>query len=238
MKKIIGFIFFLSACYSVSAQQSYPKFSFSLNGGASVPTGNFAKGDYADETSGFAKTGGHFNIAGTRYLNKNWGVTLLVGYSSFGNNGTQSLADGYKEDSGTDSTTLYSKGTNYSVSFLIGPTYRFNPGNNFFIDARALVGYVSSHLAGFQIFYEDYTTNSMTQNPSSAGAFGFQGGLGFGYTISKQWTVQVNGDYFTSKPDFKITYDNFVVNSGRKLTNYNQPISGINVTVGVSYSIW
>ena len=237
MKKIIGFIFFLSAGYSVSAQQSYPKFSFSLNGGASIPTGNFAKGDYADPTSGYAKTGGQVNITGTRYFNQNWGVTLLVGYSSFGNTGTQSLADGYKEDSGTDSTTLYTKGSNYSLSFLIGPTYRFHPGEHFFIDARALVGYVSSHLAGFQIFYEDYTTNSMTQNESSAGAFGFQGGLGVGYKFSKQWAVQVNGDYFTSKPNFTITYDDFVVNSGRRLTTYDQPISGINVTIGISYSI-
>ena len=167
------------------AQHSFPKFLFSLNGGASIPTGNFAKGDYADETSGYAKTGGQFNMTGTRYLNKDLGVTLLLGYSSFGKNGTQSLADGYREDSGTDSTTLYSKGSNYSVSFLIGPSYCFHPGKELFIDARALVGYVSSHLAGFQIFYEDYTTNSMSQNASSAGAFGFQGGMGVGYQFSK-----------------------------------------------------
>jgi Outer membrane protein beta-barrel domain len=237
MKKIIGFIFFLSAYYSVSAQQSYPKFTFSLNGGTAIPTGNYSKSDYADETSGYAGSGGTINLTATHYFQNSFGITLLFGYSSFGHTGTQSLADGYKEDSGTDSTTLYSKGTNYSYSFLIGPTYRIHAGKNFFIDARALIGYVSSHLAGFQIYYEDYLDNSMSQNPSSAGAFGFQGGLGFGYKFSSQWAVQINGDYFTSKPDFNITYDDFVVNSGRKLTNYNQAISGINVTLGVSYSI-
>src|SRR5450631_448866 len=238
MKKIIVFLFFLIAVSRLSAQQSTPKYIFSLNGGASIPTGNFAKGDYADETSGFAKTGGQFNLTGTYHLPKDFGITLLLGYSSFGHNGTQSLADGYKEDSGTDSTTLYSKGSNYSLSFLIGPTYRFHPGKKLFIDARALVGYVDTQLAGFQIFYEDYTTNSMTQNAASAGAFGFQGGIGIGYQISKSWAVQVSGDYFTSKPNFNITYDDFVVNSGRKLTTYDQPVSGFNVTVGVSYSIF
>ena len=238
MKKIIVFLFVLMGANRVLAQQPVPKFTFSLNGGASVPTGNFAKGDYADVTSGFAKTGAQFNLTGTYHLHKNFGITLLLGYSSFGHNGTQSLADGYKEDSGTDSTTLYSKGSNYSLSFLIGPAYRFHPGKKLFIDARALVGYVNTHLAGFQIFYEDYTTNSMTQNSVSAGAFGFQGGIGIGYQISKLWAVQVNGDYFTSKPNFNITYDDFVVNSGRKLKTYDQPVSGFNVTIGVSYSIF
>src|SRR5450755_2117256 len=238
MKKIIMILLVLTVAGRVSAQQSVPKITFALNGGASIPTGNFAKGDYANETSGFAKTGAQFNLTGTYHLHKNFGITLLLGYSSFGRNGTQSLADGYKEDSGTDSTTFYSKGSNYSVSFFIGPTYRFHPGKKLFIDAWALVGYVNTHLAGFQIFYEDYTTNSMTQNAASAGAFGFQGGLGIGYQISKSWAVQFNGDYFTSKPNFNITYDDFVVNSGRKLTTYDQPVNGFNVTVGLSYSIF
>jgi Outer membrane protein beta-barrel domain len=238
MKKIIVTLIVLTGVSCVSAQQSVPTFTLGLNGGASVPIGNFAKGDYADQTSGFAKTGAQFNLTGTYNLHKNFGITLLLGYSSFGHNGTQSLADGYKEDSGTDSTTLYSKGSNYSLSFLIGPNYRFHSGKKLFIDARALAGYVNTHLAGFQIFYEDYTTNSMTQNVASAGAFGFQGGIGIGYQISRSWAIQFNGDYFTSKPNFDITYDDFVVNSGRKLITYNQPVNGFNVTVGVSYSIF
>ena len=238
MKKIIVFLLALTGANRILAQQPIPTFTIGLNGGASIPTGNFAKGDYADETSGYAKTGGQFNLTATYHLPQNFGITLLLGYSSFGHKGTQSLADGYKEDSGTDSTTLYSKGSNYSVSFLIGPTYRFHPGKKLFIDARLLAGYVNTHMSGFQIFYEDYTTNSMTQNAASSGAFGFQGGIGIGYQISKSWAVQVNGDYFTSKPKFNITYDDFGVNSGRKLTTYDQPVSGLNVTVGLSYSIF
>jgi hypothetical protein len=237
MKKIIALLIVLTGANHVIAQQYVPKFTLSLNGGSSIPTGNFAKSNYADETSGYAGTGPHFDLTGTYYFKKNFGILFLAGYSGFSTNGTQSLSDGYKEDSGTDSTTLYSKGSNYSISFLIGPTYRITMGEKFFVDARALVGYVNSHLAGFQVFYEDYTTNSMMQNESSAGAFGFQGGLGIGYQISKQWAVQVNGDYFTSSPEFNITYDNFVVNSGRRLSTYHQPISGFNVTIGLSYSI-
>jgi len=93
---------------------------------------------------------------------------------------------GYKEDSGTDSTTLYAKGTNHSLSFLIGPVYRIDAGKKLFIDIRALVGYVHTHLTGFQIFYEDYTTNSMAQKESSGGGLGFQGGLAVGYYLTKK----------------------------------------------------
>src|SRR5665213_2781168 len=181
MKRIIFFMIMLGAGYVSYAQTPASKFVIGLNGGVSSPIGNFAKGEYSNEKSGFAGTGGNFNVTFTYYLPKNFGISALIGYSGFGNKNSQSLADGYKEDSGTDSTTLYSKGTNHSVSFLIGPTYRIDAGKKLFIDVRGLVGYVNTHLAGFQIFYEDYTTNSMTQKESSGGGFGFQGGIGLGY---------------------------------------------------------
>jgi hypothetical protein len=233
------FLFFaIASGYPGYSQEKMPKFIITANGGVSIPTGNFAKGNYSDETSGFAKTGSQFNITATYGITPRFGVTALIGYSGFGLNGTQSLSDGYKEDSGTDSTTLYQKGSTYSLSFLVGPSYRFIKTKNIFVDARILIGYVNTHLAGFQIFYESYLSNALTQNPASAGAFGFQAGLTAGYQFNNQWAVQVNGDYFSSKPSIPISYENFIVNSGRKLTAYNQPISGINVTVGVAYSFF
>lgn len=238
MKKIIFTITMFGCGFAALAQKSTSKFILSINGGIASPVGNFAKGDYADEKSGFAKTGPHFNLAGTYYLNKNWGVGMLVGYSQFCYKGSQSLSDGYKEDSGTDSTTLYQKGTNHSLSILIGPYYRLDAGKKISIDIRLLGGYVNTHLAGFQIFYEDYTDNAMTQKESSAGAFGIQAGVGVQYHITNNLSVQINGDYFTSKPDIPINYENFVVNSGRRLSSYNESISGINATIGFAYRLF
>lgn len=233
------FLFFaIASGYLGYSQEKMPKFIIAANGGVSIPTGNFSKGSYSDETSGFAKTGSQFNITVTYGVTPRFRVTALIGYSGFGLNGTQSLSDGYKEDSGTDSTTLYSKGSTYSLNFLAGPSYRVFNSKKLFVDARVLIGYVNTHLAGFQIFYEHYLTNAMTQNPSSAGAFGLQAGLGAGYQFNNQWAIRVNGDYFSSKPSIPISYDNFIVNSGRKLSVYNQPISGINVTVGFAYSFF
>ncbi|MBS1661091.1 MAG: outer membrane beta-barrel protein [Bacteroidetes bacterium] len=231
MKRIYIVLATLLAVTTTQAQ-------LSINGGLALPTGSFGKGNYADETSGFAKAGAHFNISYTHYLNKHWGIGALAGYSAFGFKGAQSLSDGYKEDSGTDSTTLYRKGNNSTLTFLIGPYYKIQLCKNLSLDAHLLGGYTHTHLAGFQIFYEDYTDNSMTQREGSGGAFGWQAGLGIHYALTHKWSVQINGDYFSSKPNIPIQYDNFVVNSGRRLSSYNQTISGINATIGVSYALF
>ena len=139
MKKIIFTTIINGFALAASAQKTrHIEIILSLNGGVAIPTGNFAKGDYADLTSGYASTGPTFNLAGTYYLNKHWGIGMLIGYSQFGNTGSQSLADGYKEDSGTDSTTLYVKGSNHSFSILVGPYYRINAGKRLFIDLAGL----------------------------------------------------------------------------------------------------
>jgi hypothetical protein len=238
MKRIIFFSVMLCAGYMTRAQAPASRFIIGLNGGISSPAGNFARGEYSDVKSGYAGTGGNVNLTFTYFLPGNLGFRALIGYSGFGTKNSQSLADGYKEDSGTDSTTLYARGTNYSLSFLAGPVYRINAGEKLFIDVHALLGYVNTHLAGFQVFYEDYTTNSMAQKESSGGGFGFQGGLAAGYYLTKRLSLQVNVDYFTSKPKINITYENFVVNSGRRLTTYNEPIGGVNATIGLAYIIF
>lgn len=222
-------------CSSVFGQkETGSHLVFSVNGGITNPLGNYGKGDYADEKSGFAKTGGHVNITGVYYLSKSFGIGALMGYSQFGHKNLQNLADGYKEDSGTDSTTLFSKGSNHSLSFLVGPYYSFAISKKLSLDIRLMGGYVKTNLAGFEVHYEDYTDNIMTQKESSGGAFGFQGGAGLTYMITKMIGIKANADYFSSKPKINISYDNFIVNSGRRLDTYNESISGVNATIGIA----
>lgn len=237
MKKIIIATLTILSCSVSYAQKAPSSFEITLNGGAAIPAGNFSKGDYADDKSGFSKTGAHFNITGTYFIHKSFGIGALIGISQFGFNGAQSLSDGYKEDSGTDSTTLYTKGHTKNFSALIGPYYSIAAGKKTTIDLRVLGGYVSSNLAGFQVFYEDYTDNAMTQKESSAGAFGFQAGAAVKYMITDKIGVHVNADYFSSKPKFDISYENFVVNSGRRLDQYNEAISGMNITAGIVFKL-
>jgi len=234
MKRLMLILLVCACTLAASAQ----KLIVSLNGGAGIPTGSFGKGEYSDETSGFAKTGGHFNITGTYFLSKHFGIGALIGNTRFGFKGAQSLSDGYKEDSGTDSTTLYQQGSNHAWSFLVGPYYRIDAGKKLTLSLRLLAGVSSTHLAGFRIFYEDYTDNAMAQREASGGAFGWQAGGGLAWHLNSKISVQVNGDYFMSKPDIAISYDNFIVNAGRRLGKYNESIGGINATVGISYALF
>ncbi len=237
MKKIVSAILIIGISAATHAQKSSTDhWVFSLDGGIASPLGNFGKADYADEKSGFAKTGGHINVSAVYYVNKNFGIGILGGYSLFGFS-SQSLADGYKEDSGTDSTTLYKKGNNKNLSILIGPYYSIPVNEKFSVDFRVLAGYVKTHLSGFQVYYEDYTDNVMTQRESSAAAFGFQAGGGLTYKITKLIRIKFNADYLSSKPTLAIHYDNFIVNAGRRLDTYNQSLSGINTTLGIAISL-
>ncbi|RXK85440.1 outer membrane beta-barrel protein [Filimonas effusa] len=234
MKKIIAFVLFVAAANSMNAQ----KMTVALNGGIAGPMGAFSRSDYYNEKSGFAKAGYHFNLSATYKLNKSLGINMLLGYSQFGHKGLRSLAEGYKEDSGTDSTTVYSRGTNHSFSVLIGPAYFLPVSKKLTLSARVLGGYVRTSLSGFQVFYEDYTDNAMTQKKASAGAFGGQAGLGLAYQLSNRVSIRANADQFLSSPAFKISYEHYIVNSGRRLSDYHQTLSGINATVGVGITLF
>jgi opacity protein-like surface antigen len=241
MKKAVIIALVIFSGFSLFAQKASttpPKFVISLNGGIATPNGSFSRADYGDEKSGFAKSGSHFNVTGVYSLGKNFGIGALVGYSKFGHKGTLSLAQGYKEDSGTDSTTLYTKGNNSTLSILVGPTYSIPVSDKFSIDLRVLGGYVNTHLAGFQVLYEDYTDNAMSQKKSSGGGFGLQAGAGLKYSVTDRISIRANVDYFTSKPKIDIDYENFVVNSGRKIDTYNEPVQGIAATIGVGFNLF
>src|SRR5450432_2044103 len=137
MKKIIITAFIILYGTLLYAQKIPSAFEVSINGGLSSPLGNFGKGNYADEKSGFAKTGYNFNVTGTYFMHKGFGIGAFVGFSQFGFKGSRSLADGYKEDSGTDSTTLYAKGHTRTFSVLAGPYYSIAAGKKISIDLRA-----------------------------------------------------------------------------------------------------
>jgi opacity protein-like surface antigen len=235
-KKIFIAIVILALSTGVNAQKK--GLLISINGGVAAPLGNFKKADYADPKSGFSKTGGNINLGIAYHLNKIWSIDLVLGNSQFGRKDFNNLADGYKEDSGTDSTTLVTRGANNAFSVLIGPRLSIPVTKKFNFHIRALGGYTNATLAGFQIFYEDYTDNALTQEKAKAGAFGLQFGIGASYSITKKICILVNGDYFTSKPKFDIKYENFIVNSGRKLITYEEPFQSFNATVGIGFKLF
>ena len=214
-----------------------PKWIIGITGGSSIPFGNFTKTDFTNPDAGFAAAGGNIGLTGTYMLNKHIGISALASYHRYGVKGLQTLADGFKESFALDSTTVDTKGSNYSLNLLIGPIYSFSVGKkkNISIDSRILAGFVSAHLAGNQVFFEDQAASTFSQNTATANTFGLQLGSGARYSVSTHVGVSLNVDYFYSKPDFQISYENRNNNAGRWVKNYNQPINGLNTNLSIVY---
>jgi hypothetical protein len=234
MKKILSGLFIITLfALSVHAQD---KSFIGVTGGLSVPGGNYSKGDYSNDKSGFAKTGFNIGITGAWYFKKShWGIGGILSYTHYGFKNAQSIADGYKEAFDVDSTTAYIKGSNQTVNILIGPYYNIAFGK-FNLDLRVLGGVVNATLPGNEIYLEEGIDNHLTQKKATATAFGWQGGASLRYAITSHIGVLAGLDYFYSKPDFTVENENRPVNAGRKISAYNEPISGIQANVGVVYT--
>ncbi len=148
-----------------------------ITGGLSTLGGAFAKGDYADNSSGFGGNGGNAGIAGVYFLpHSHFGITALASFHGYNFKGAQSLADGYKEGYDLDSTTLTTSGSNHAINIFIGPYYSIPVAKRFYIDVRALGGLTSAHRAGYHVAFED-ADYDITQLESNGSAFGWQFGV-------------------------------------------------------------
>ncbi|WP_344981376.1 outer membrane beta-barrel protein [Compostibacter hankyongensis] len=232
----ISLLLLLTVSLSSFAQDKKPVKSYiGITGGVSAPSGNFVKGDYDNDKSGFAGTGAAIGLTGVYYFKSGFGIGGLATYNGYGFKGAQQLADGYKEAFDVDSSTVKVDGSNHTLNILVGPYYAFPLGKKLSLDLRVLGGLVNASLAGNKVYLEDNTDATFGQKKSTASAFGFQAGAGLRYAIAPHLALLLNVDYFSSKPDFKVSNENRPVNAGRLITRYHESISGINGNLGVAY---
>ena len=83
----------------------------------------------------------------------------------------------------------------------------------------------------------DIDDGTFEQHTASKTAFALDGGIGLNYKISQKWSVNLNGDYFYSKPKFTINNSQRNNAAGRYISSYNEALSGINVTAGIAYAL-
>lgn len=208
-----------------------------LTGGANFPLGNFGKGDYGNEKSGFANTGFNIGITGVYYFkHSNFGIGGVASMTQYGFKGAQSLADGYKEAFDIDSSTVYVHGHHQALNILVGPYYNFSFGSKLALDVHVLGGVVNAKLPGFEVFIEDQEGNNFSQDKAKQAAFGLQGGAALHYYVCKHINIFLGVDYTYADPAFKITNVNRPVNAGRKIESYHQPLTSLQTNVGVAYS--
>ena len=103
--------------------------------------------------------------------------------------------------------------------------------------ARALVGISHASSPQITVTIEDggVFDTPVVQYSSSQTSFAFDVGVGLQYLISKYLAIDFKADYFYTKPDFAINNSARVNNAGREITEYNQPLTSVNASLGIAY---
>lgn len=223
--------------HSIAQDTIVNKLRLGLTGGYTIVSGNFAKTNYSDASSGFAANGLNVALTGNYKIKGNAGIKAIASYTAFGHRGLQNLGAGFKDDFAVDSVTVYKKGSTYSLSLLIGPYYdiRLKPG--WLLSLYATGGIVNTHLAGYRVDLEDNDASSFSQQEASTSTIGINCGGEISYKLNKHLAIGVNAAYYYSKPDFTVDNVNRKNNAGRLITSYNQPVSGLNTNLLLAYTL-
>jgi opacity protein-like surface antigen len=247
MKKVIIVILMLVAFTGIQAQNNG---FMSVFGGVTMPSGNWTKTAYnvneiggwiptdpANLSSGFAGTGSTFGIEGAYFFSKYFGVGGMVSHSTFGFNGLDTLSAGYRSSFDVDQVTT-SVGAGYTMwNFLYGIYFRYPFTEKFSVTAKLLGGFTTATTPSIAVDVFDGGNDDgvFTQEPCTANSFGYMAGIGVSYKILDYLSINLQGNYSSSQPDFLIDNVNRNNAIGRLLTEYNQPLTYMNVTLGVSY---
>jgi opacity protein-like surface antigen len=249
MKSIKIFLFIVAFSPVIICQGQEIGNSFiGLSGGVSFPTGNWGKASTATsltslegtvgDPSGYANTGGFFAIDGAWFFSKHFAIGGMFKYGSYNLHGMDSLSYGYEQSFDVDTTRLTH--TDYKLwSIMPGLYYNLMVAKKLSLTARALAGISHATTPQITVTIEDggVFDPPVVQYSSSQTSFAFDLGAGLRYMINKCLAIDLTGDYYYTKPDFTITNSSRVNNAGREITEYNQPLASINVSLGIAYVI-
>jgi hypothetical protein len=246
MKKIIILAFiFCATLFAFNAKaQVTPGSYWTVFGGVSVPTGQFAKSDYGDfldgtinNKAGFAKTGYTFGLDGAWYIHKtNWAIAATVSYQDQGQlnaKDAHTLAAGYQDAFGVDTGAASTSNRYRNLNILVGPQYSIF-FKKFAVDLRANVGIVKSFSTpemDIKITDADIPYQ-FSQLSSKATAFAYGGSADLRFQLGKRLGLVLK-ENFVASPGIKITNTNRVNYAGRLDTK--QQISEAQTTLGINF---
>ncbi len=259
MKKITFLSLLLAAGLSINAQttetQSVGNNSSFVEvfGGFSMPMGNWSKSAYnkddvggwiptdaANISAGFAGNGATFGYEGAWFFSKYIGFGGVISYSSFAIpiKFADSLSQGYKASFDVDRTTTTVSGAYTMLSVLPGVYFRYPFSDKFSANVKLLCGFTSATTPNISVDVEDggVDDGSFVQLASVANSLAFMGGLNLSYNLCSNFAINLQGNYFYSKPDFFIANLNRPVQVGREIFEYNQPLSYMNFSLGLAYT--
>jgi len=234
MKKLVIVFLFIS---QIVIGQSVNRQYLGLSIGPSFPNSDFQKAVLDDSTSGFAKTGVALTFNYAYRLTHNFGLQLVINYSS------------NKIDNQAYKNALELEHPNYGVSVestknwssggvFLGPYLRFPLGNNLSWDITALGGYFGSYSPSITIRAtnnNDHTDkNEYYVVSSRASNFGYILGTGFKYRVKSQYYILLSADYVNSSLRFNQS-SGWDWDGEPYESKFTQNISYYTITVGLGY---
>ncbi len=206
------------------------KFSIGLAAGTTIPLGGYASTAASTDSThinGAAQAGIHFNATVGYKIYKIIGAMVMIG----GN------INGYNSAATISGAAITPSGSHYVGQYLAGPHVSIPVGKKFFIEARALVGLVTSHypalsaseslsLGGFASTTVDYSYKL-----TSGSAFGYSFGVGAKYMLGNHFGITLNVAYSGSNTK----YSGYTVHEAVTTTSIfsalsSTPIPNINTT--------
>ena len=211
-----------------------------ISEGFSIPSGNITKVAYNDNTAGFAGKGSSFGIEGACYFSKYIGIGGKISFTSFNisSTGLDSLSAGYRNSFDVDRVTTSITGA-YSIwAFMPGIYLRYPVSGKLSVNANILAGFTSTTTPTIDVAVEDggVEDGTFTQKACTANAFGYSAGIGVSYQVLSCMAISLHGSYLSCTPDFFVDNINRPSNIGRLVTEYNQPINVMNISLGVAYT--
>jgi len=244
MKSIKIFLSIVALCIATTsfAQQKGQSF-IGISGGVSLPLGNWGKSaevisinGTVTDPNGYANIGGFGALDGAYFFSKLFGVGGLLSYGTYSLKNVDSLSQGYQQSFDVDTTRTTP--TNYTqFNFLPGIYFNSAIAKKLSVTARALVGVSYATTPKITVSIEDggVFDPSLVQESASKASFAFDIGAGLSYALKKCLALNLNADYFYSKPDFTINNTARNNNAGREITQYDQPLDAVNISLGIAY---
>ena len=148
-----------------------------------------------------------------------------------------SLSQGYEESFDVDTTRT--SVTSYKVwSILPGLYFNQQITKKLSFTARAMAGIAHASTPTINVGIEDggVPDPPVVQASASKTAFAMDGGVGLQYNVIRCLLIRLRAVYFYTKPDFYIENSGRNNNAGREVTQYDQALSSVNLSLGVAYT--
>ncbi len=233
MRKLLIVLLFIS---QFTFAQNSSRQMIGLSVGPSFPLQDFKKAALDDSTSGFAKTGVSLEFNYTYRVTHNFGIQLLINYSSnkMDNIKYKNALESAHPDYGVsvESTKNWSSG-----GLFIGPYLRFPLTSKLSWDIRALGGYFGAYSPSITIRTtkkDDLNVKGEYYvNTTRANNFAYMVGTGFKYKVNSYY-ILLFSDFTSSNLKFNNS-TGWDWDSQPYTTSFNQKIDYLTITVGLGY---